>query len=167
MIAGTTIASVLIAMFLDSVIFPQLNIMGARPDALLAVVVSLSVLMGSFPGALIGLASGLLMDILFNRFLGISAALYMLIGMCSGVFYRKFYADNYIIPVATAAVAALIKELVMAGVAVISGAKFNFGSMMVQYILPCMLMSAALCLLTHLIHKPLLASQIRQSVGRD
>lgn len=49
-------------------------------DALLAVVVSAGVLLGSVKGGLLGVGIGLFMDVLFGKCVGLSAIAYMVAG---------------------------------------------------------------------------------------
>lgn len=72
--------ALLIGIYLDSILFCRLNISGIRPDALLAVVVSAGVLLGSVKGGLLGVGIGLFMDVLFGKCVGLSAIAYMVAG---------------------------------------------------------------------------------------
>ena len=100
------------AFYLDNTLFNSIEIYGLRPDVTLAVVVSLGVLIGSAPAGAIGFGMGLLSDIFFNKIIGLSALTYMLTGVLSGFFYRKFYADNLIIPTVIAAAVVITSAVV-------------------------------------------------------
>ncbi len=106
--------SLLVAFYLDSFLFARFHLFGIRPDCLLALLVSLGVLLGQSDGLILGLVAGLLSDVLFGRAVGLGAVAYMLAGVAGGLFYKKFYADNIVIPAATAAVCAFGKEHLMA-----------------------------------------------------
>lgn len=160
------VLSLVIAFFLDSILFQRLNIYGVRPDALFAVICSLGVLLGSAPAAGIGLAAGLLMDICFNKIIGLGAACYMIAGIVSGLFYHKFYADNFIIPAVTAAIGGFIKELGIGIILMILGARYNIALMIVQYILPSAVMTGGFCILVHLIMKPVLTHQSKPGMDK-
>ncbi|MEL7610014.1 MAG: rod shape-determining protein MreD [Bacillota bacterium] len=148
-----TIVAILLSVFLDSLVFARLGLYGVRPDALLGTIVSFGVLMGGLPAGLIGLAAGLFTDIFFGRFVGLGAAIYLLAGFGGGLFYRKFYADNLIVPSAAAAVAGVAKEVVMAIALALTGVKFSFFLLLVEYILPCAFLSALWCALVHVIFR--------------
>jgi rod shape-determining protein MreD len=90
--------SIIVVFYLDNVLVTSLPLRGLRPDLTLAFVVSLGVLTGSVPAAAIGFGMGLAADIFFNKIVGLTALTYMLSGAAAGLFYRKFYADNLIIP---------------------------------------------------------------------
>lgn len=147
------ILSLVIAFYLDTTFFNIVNLYGIRPDVMLAVVVSLGVLVGPAPAGAIGLGLGLLADVFFNKIVGLTALTYMLSGVFAGIFYNKFYADNLIIPTATAAVAAFIKTHVFFAAVAIAGARPNYIVTFAAYILPCSLLTAGAAALVHLFFK--------------
>ncbi len=151
---------ILIGIYLDSILFSRLNIGGIRPDALMTVVVSAGVLLGSMQGGLLGLGAGLFMDVLFGKFIGLSAMSYMAAGMIGGLFYQKFFADNVIVPAAVAAAGALLKEHIMMLAVVLNGGTFSYGAMLGSYVLPCMVMTLALEMPVHVLLKRGLARQV-------
>jgi rod shape-determining protein MreD len=155
----TIVVSVLVCIYFDSIFFMRLNIVGIRPDMLLAVAVSFGVLLGRPSSLLIGGISGLVMDILFGEFIGMNLALYLLAALAGSIFHRKYYADNVIIPAATAFAAAIIKELLVGAVAALMGITYHFGSMLIQYILPCAAFTAVVCAGAHAIFRPIVARQ--------
>ena len=152
--------SMLLAVHLDSVFFNTFNILGARPDAMLVVVVSLGVLMGGLPASLIGLAGGLFMDIMFNKPMGLAAMSYMLAGALGGILYKKYYADNVILPAVVVAGAALIKEHIMALALKVSGGTYLYFDMLFSYIVPSVLLSAALSMVVHAFLKRAFSRQV-------
>ncbi|MEA4971246.1 MAG: rod shape-determining protein MreD [Candidatus Pelethousia sp.] len=161
------VLSLLVAIFLDSVLFARLNIMGIRPDCLLALTVSLGVLLGQQEGMLVGLLGGLLTDVLFGRAVGLGAMAYMFAGAAGGAFYKKFYADNVIIPSVTAAACALAKEHLMAVAVRLQGGSFGYFEMLFAYMLPCALLTGGLCALMHLLLKPALQRQVKKHYDRN
>ena len=144
---------VVLAFYLDNMFFNLLNIYGIRPDVTLALVVSLGVLLGSGPAALTGLIMGLLADILFNKIVGLSALCYMLSGFAAGLFYRKFFADNLVIPTVTAVVCFFVKEHVFLAASLFSGGRPAYFLALAAYILPSLLLTGGVCLLLHLLLK--------------
>ncbi len=152
--------SMLIAVHLDSVFFNIFNIAGARPDAMLVVVVSLGVLMGGLPASLIGLAGGLFMDVMFNKPMGLAAMSYMLAGALGGILYKKYYADNVILPAVVVAGAALVKEHIMALSLKLLGGTYLYFDMLLSYIIPSVLLSAALSMVVHAFLKRAFARQV-------
>jgi rod shape-determining protein MreD len=155
--------SIIICVYLDSVFFSRVNLYGIRPDCVLALIVSLGILMGSLPAAVIGTFTGLFTDIFFGEFVGYNAAILLVAGMASGFFYRKYYADNLIIPALTAGFTALAKELVNAGVVFLTVGRYSFTTMFARYILPGSLMTTAMCILMVIILKPVLTGNIKRA----
>ena len=153
--------ALLLGVYLDSIFFARVNISGVRPDTLMAVIVSYGVLAGSLGCGLLGLGMGLFMDILFGKYIGLSAIGYMFAGLVGGIFYQKFYADNVIIPAAVAAVSVLVKEHIMMLAVRLSGGAFSYGQMFGLYVVPCMLVTVALTALVHIVLKRALARQVK------
>lgn len=155
------VLAVLAGLYLDSILFVKVNLNGIRPDALLALVAGMSLLLGSKKGAVFGLVCGLVADVLYARMVGLSAIGYMVCGAAGGAFYQKYYADNLVIPALIAAAGALFKEHVMALAAWLSGAAFSYFTVLGAYMLPCMLMTVALTIPVHVIMKRAFAHQLR------
>ena len=155
-----------ISMLLDSVIFAKVNIFGIVPDCVLAAVVCMGILLGTTDAALAGCLAGIVIDVLFGKAVGISSLAYMLAGMIGGIFYKKYFADNIFIPVATAAICAFFKENFMAVVTAFMGGSFNYFEMLATYIIPSSLMTAAICLPVYLYLKPRLQLSAKKRYDR-
>ncbi len=145
--------TLLIAYLLDTMFFNVINIYGIRPDMLLTAVVSLGFLLGPAPAAAAGVIAGLLVDIIFNKIVGLTSLMYLFAGVGAGFFYRKFYADNLIIPAVTAMVCAFVKEHVFLIAAKLCGARPPYFLSLAAYILPSMLLTGGVCALVHLFLK--------------
>lgn len=152
--------ALMIAAYLDSVFFNAFNIAGARPDAMLAVAVSLGVLMGSLPASLIALLGGLFMDVMFNKPMGLYPMCYMLAGAIGGLLHKKYYADNVIMPALAVAIAALLKEHIMALALKLMGGTYSYFDMLFSYVIPSVLLSAALSMVVHAVLKRAFARQV-------
>jgi len=159
-------ASLIFAVFLDSVIFARFNIFGVVPDCVLAVVVCVGILLGATDAAFAGGIVGLVIDVMFGKAVGISTLAYMLSGMVGGIFYKKYFADNIFIPIATAAICAFFKENFMAVVTAFMGGSFSYFEMLATYIIPSSLMTAAICLPVYLYLKPRLQLSAKKRYDR-
>lgn len=84
----------LVNLALEATLFQNLRIYGIKPDITLMIVVSFGILKGRNNGAYIGLAAGLLMDIMFGKVFGIYALAYMMTGYVSGMFNEKVFKDS-------------------------------------------------------------------------
>lgn len=142
-----------LAFYLDNMFFIFINLYGIRPDITLALVVSLGVLLGSGPAAVTGLIMGLIADVLFNKIVGLSALCYMLSGFAAGLFYRKFFADNLVIPTVTAIICFFIKEHIFMAASLLTGARPSYFLALGTYVLPSLLLTGGVCLLLHLFLK--------------
>ena len=156
-VVPTIIITVLVCMFLDNIVFTQLNIADIRPDMIMAYTVTLSILIGSTRSQFICGGVGLFYDILLGKYLGLNCAVYVTAGLLAGFFFRKFYTDNVIFPAVVTLMLAFIRENFLALVAAISGIRFNYALMLVAYIIPCALFTAVMSIPLFAISKPLLS----------
>lgn len=159
--------TLIFAMFADSVLFARFTIFGIVPDCVLAVVVCVGILLGATDAALAGCLAGLVIDVVFGKAVGVNAIGYMLSGIVGGIFYKKYFADNIFIPIATVAVCAFMKENFIAIVAGFMGTQFNYFEMLATYILPSALLTAALCLPVHIYLKPRLLQSSKKRYDRS
>ena len=158
--------SLIFAMFMDSVIFARFSILGVVPDCVLAVVVCVGILLGATDAAFAGCIAGIIIDVLFGKAVGVNALAYMLSGMVGGIFYKKYFADNIFIPIATVAVCAFLKENFIAVVTGFMGGSFNYFEMLATYIVPSALFTSVLCLPVHIYLKPRLLQSSKKRYDR-
>ena len=159
-----TIAFIL-AFFLDSVFFGAVGLYSIRPEALIALCVSLGVLMGWAPTAAIGIPVGIVLDLLCNKYIGLSSIAFLGAALAGGFFYNKYYADNVIIPAVTAAAVMFVKEHIMLLTVLLSGGRMSGYLMtLVAHILPASLLTGALCALIHLILRKTAFASARRSI---
>lgn len=156
--AGMIIAlAALACMFLDSVLFGSLNLWDIKPDMVIALAVALGITVGGRRAGVVCGSIGLLWDILFYKMLGVNAAIYLLSGVICGKFFRKYYADNALIPALIGLGLSFFKDNVFAIIVALGGGRMNYGLMLVSYILPCALFTGIMCIPLFYILKPLLA----------
>lgn len=155
-VVPTLIISALLCLFMNGIIFSRVSILGARPDMMIALTVSVGILLGATRAQLICGAIGLLLDINSGRFIGLNCAIYVIAGFIAGQFFRKFYTDNIVFPAVVALVLSFLRENILAIFAMITGARFNYAIMMVAYMIPCAVFTAIMCIPLYLIQKPLL-----------
>ncbi|MBR3299430.1 MAG: rod shape-determining protein MreD [Clostridia bacterium] len=157
---------VLAAVLFDYLLFPGLGLDRVAPSVMIALFVSLAVLRGALPAVPIAAAVGLILDIGFNRFVGMSAIPYLIAALAGALFYKRFYADNIIIPAVTAATAAFAKELFLLASLLLSGGRVSgFFALFALHMLPVSLLTGAACALIHLLLKRyLLRSSFRLDI---
>ena len=129
-------AVVLICYFLQTTIFPHLAIARITPNILVAAVVSIGFLNGSFEGALAGTLSGFLLDISSGGILGIFMLVLTILGYLSGLVSEHLYDDAGYTPILIMAVSDLLYSLfVYVGYFLVRG-RLNLVYYMAHVILP-------------------------------
>ncbi len=98
------------SLILQATVLPRLAIAGARPDLLLVVTILLGLRFGPLPGAGVGLAGGLLQDVLIGRFIGMNALTKGLTGYCIGLAEEKLFKENIATPLAAVLVGTITHE---------------------------------------------------------
>ena len=77
-------AVVFVAALFQAAIFSSFAIVGGAPDVLLVAVISLGLLRGSVPGAVLGFAGGVVIDLLTLETLGLTSLVLTLAGFWAG-----------------------------------------------------------------------------------
>lgn len=77
-------AVVFVAALFQAAIFSSFSILGGAPDVLLVTIISLGLLRGSVPGAVLGFAGGLVVDLLTLETLGLTSLVLTLAGFWAG-----------------------------------------------------------------------------------
>lgn len=91
-------SSLIIGLVLQSTLFEKLQIVGAKPDLLLIVVVLIGILQGREQGAKVGFIFGLVEDLYLGRYWGLNAFVKMLTGYLVGLAENKVFKENLLIP---------------------------------------------------------------------
>jgi rod shape-determining protein MreD len=78
------------------------------PQLLLFFPIYGGILDGSKTGMILGGISGLLMDLVIGRFIGIGIIVWLLIGWLAGKYGSPFYKENYILPLLSVAISIII-----------------------------------------------------------
>ena len=85
---------------LRDTVFNGLSVAGGKPEFVLILVVFFAIFRGSVQGGLMGVALGLLEDLMTGRFIGINAICKGLLGYLVGVSERNLYKNNFFVPIA-------------------------------------------------------------------
>lgn len=102
-----------LGLVLQSSLLPFLEVKGIKPDLLLVMLVGMGFTGGNPLGILVGLATGLLVDVLYGQTLGLHALQYMLIGFGAGLFYNKVTYAKLLYPMMLTIGACLIKNILL------------------------------------------------------
>ena len=90
-----------VGVILQDTVFNAISIAGGKPDFVLILVVFYALFHGSVSGGLLGVAFGLMEDLLTGRFIGLNAICKGLIGLIVGSMSNRLYKNNFFIPVVT------------------------------------------------------------------
>ena len=99
------LAAVLVtALLLQSTLFPQIALLGVRPELLYLVTIVVAVLEGPTQGAVVGFAGGLLQDFMLNEPKGITALTLTLLGYAMGLARQYLTSPSPLMPTILVAV---------------------------------------------------------------
>jgi len=99
----------------------RIEISGAILDPLLPIAVAVGILRGAESGAVVGLAGGLLQDLLSGGSLGVNGFTKLVVGFASGLFERSIYIENPLLPAVAAFAGTLLSELLLFIVGQVTG----------------------------------------------
>lgn len=106
-------AIISLGLILQSSVLPFLEVKGVKPDLLLVMLIGMGFWGGNPLGISVGLATGLLVDVLYGQALGLHALQYMLIGFGAGLFYNKVIYAKLLYPMMLTIGACLIKNILL------------------------------------------------------
>ncbi len=100
----------------------RVQLSGAALDPLLPFTVGMGILRGAESGAVVGVAAGLLQDLLSGGGpLGVNGLSKLVVGFASGLFERTIYIENPLLPAIATFVGTLLGEVLLVIVALIVG----------------------------------------------
>lgn len=121
---------------------------------MLAVIAALSVMGGAAPFAAVGIGIGFVIDVVYNKYIGLTSLSLLIAALAGGAFYNKFYADNVIVPAGVAAVAYTVKEHILLFTLLISGGNLSsYFMLLLTHILPSAVLTGGFAALAHVIFK--------------
>lgn len=118
----------------------RVEISGAILDPLLPIAVAVGVLRGAESGAVVGLAAGLLQDLLSGGPLGVNGLSKLVVGFASGLFERSIYIENPLLPAVATFAGTLLSEFLL----VIVGGVTGLGEFVWSVTLPRAIVQAVL-----------------------
>lgn len=117
-----TYGSVLIvAALVQTAWLARLPVVGAVIDPVLVLAVATGILRGAESGAVIGLAGGLLQDLLSGGPLGMHGLSKLVAGFGSGLFERSIYIENPFLPAVAAFAGTLLGAALLNVIGVVTG----------------------------------------------
>jgi rod shape-determining protein MreD len=124
----------------------QITIFGVSADLTVLVVMSVGLLAGSIPGAIMGFATGLLVDMVLVQTLGVTSLLYIVIGFWCGRLRELRDPSHGLVPMAMGAAATAFAGLGMAIIQFLLGVDAPVSWLLLQQIFITVLVNALIAL---------------------
>lgn len=124
----------------------QISIFGISADLSPLVVMAVGLLAGSMPGAIMGFATGLLVDTVLVQTLGVTSLLYIAIGYWSGRLRELRDPAHGLVPLATGALATAVAGLGMTVIQFLLGVDAPVSLLLLQQILVTVLVNTLIAL---------------------
>ncbi len=137
----------------ETIIIPRINFFGLRPDTVIPVIISMSLVSGASNGALYGFFVGLVLDIYFTKYLGMFILGYAFLGMFVGFFIDKYYAQNALFVFIAGTLGYFFKEILIMIQLRISGTTFELGNAVWRYFLPSALITGVFTVIFYIIYR--------------
>ena len=151
------------AFYIDTVLFGAFGSPVFWPNTVLAVIAALSVMGGAAPFAAVGIGIGFVIDVVYNKYIGLTSLSLLIAALAGGAFYNKFYADNVIVPAGVVSVcinesfAYTVKEHILLFTLLISGGNLSsYFMLLLTHILPSAVLTGGFAALAHVIFKKVL-----------
>ncbi len=137
----------LAAVCLDCAVMTKLEIFGIKPSITLCILMSVAVAYGKLSSALVGLAMGLILDVLFAPARGFYALQNLLTGYAAGVILSRGMRDDAMLIGILAIGMFMLRELIGAVLALVLGVKIgNFFLLLIRYLLPSAILTGIVCI---------------------
>jgi rod shape-determining protein MreD len=101
----------LISLVFQSTLFSFFQIRGVRPDLLIILVIFVALFRGPIEGGKAGFLAGLLEDLVVGQFIGMNAFIKMFVGVIVGLFEKRVYRENLLIPTAMVFIGTFIEGI--------------------------------------------------------
>jgi rod shape-determining protein MreD len=151
------VALAFVTVVLQEAAVSQISVFGVSADLTPLVVMSVGLLTGSLPGAIMGFGTGLFVDLVLVQTLGISSLLYIAIGYWSGRLRELRDPSHGLVPLALGASATALAGLGMAVMQFLLGVDAPVSLLLVQQIFVTVLVNTLIALPVYALVRRLLA----------
>jgi rod shape-determining protein MreD len=124
----------------------QISIFGVSADLTPLVVMSVGLLAGSLPGAIMGFGTGLLVDTILVQTLGVTSLLYIVIGYWAGRLRELRDPAHGLVPLAAGALATVVAGLGMSLIQFLLGVDAPVSLLLLQQVFITMLVNTLIAL---------------------
>ena len=139
-------ALALVTVIVQEAAISQITIFGTSADLTPLVVMSVGLLAGSIPGAIMGFATGLLIDMVLVQTLGVTSLLYIAIGFWSGRLRELRDPSHGLVPMGMGAAATAFAGLGMALIQFLLGVDSPVSLLLLQQIFIAVLVATLVSL---------------------
>jgi rod shape-determining protein MreD len=136
----------LVTVIIQAAAVSQVSIFGISADLTVLVVMSVGLLAGSIPGAIMGFATGLLVDMALVQTLGVTSLLYLVIGYWAGRLRELRDPSHGLIPMAMGAAATAFAGIGMAVIQFLLGVDSPVSWLLLQQIFITVLVNTLISL---------------------
>jgi rod shape-determining protein MreD len=157
---------ILTAIVLQTTVFADVRLLGAKPELLYLVTIVIALLEGSASGAVTGFACGMAQDFLLNQPKGITALTLTLLGYSIGVTSQYIVTQSALVPVVMVAIGTLVGVLFNRVVALLLGQAEASAYFVVRIALLSALYNAILTPIFFPVIRRLTQVSTKQRVGR-
>lgn len=119
---------------LRDTVFNGLSVAGGKPDFVLVIVVFFAIFRGSVQGGFLGIALGLMEDLMTGRFIGINAICKGLIGLLAGYSERNLQKNNFFVPIVAVLIATMGNAVLYFMFSVLIGGNVGLNTMLLSNI---------------------------------
>jgi len=149
-ISGRLVARIallaLVAVLVQDTVVSQISIVGVSADLTPLVVMSVGLLTGSLPGAIVGFFTGLLVDTVLVQTLGVTSLLYIAIGYWCGRLREVHDPAHGLVPLAAGAAATAVTGVGMTIIQFLLGVDSPVSLLLVQQIFITVLVNTLIAL---------------------
>lgn len=136
----------LLAVMIQEAAVSQITVFGTSAELTVLVVVSVGLLAGSVPGAIMGFGTGLLVDMALFQTLGVTSLLYIAVGYWSGRLLELRDPSHGLVPMGVGAAATAFAGLGMALIQFLLGVQAPVSWLLLQQILVTVLVNTLIAL---------------------
>lgn len=140
---------ILVSLVVQSTIMPMLSFNGIKPDLLLIIVVSASLLLGKEQGVSVGFFSGLLQDLAGGNVFGLNTLSKLITGYVFGMAERKVFKEHILLPVLAMSIATFFNSVISFIIVGLLGYKVQLISAIMNNVLPLMLYNVIVAIPVH------------------
>src|SRR5205807_7128995 len=160
------VALTLATVVLQEAAVSQITIFGTSADVTPLVVMSVGLLAGSIPGAIMGFGTGLLVDMVLVQTLGVTSLLYITIGYWSGRLRELRDPAHGLVPLALGAAATALAGLGMAIIQFLLGVDAPVSLLLLQQIFITVLVNALIAIPVYALVRRLLQPALPEDPRR-